>query len=53
MIYSAPTGTSILSMAISIFILIGMAYQYCDSKGKWAGKTDYEECLNFLVCITN
>ena len=28
-----------------------MAYQYCNSKGSWADKTDYEECLNFLVCI--
>ena len=32
-----------------IFILSGLAYQYCDLKGNWAEKTDYEECLTFLV----
>lgn len=37
--------------AIELNDIPGMAYQYCDSKGKWAEKTDYEECLNFLTEI--
>lgn len=37
--------------AIEPIDIPGMAYQYCNSKGKWAEKTDYEECLNFLTEI--
>ena len=41
--------TSTDFLLIIILFIAGLAYQYCDLKGNWADKTDYEECLTFLV----